>query len=261
MRHPSFRITFIALTTLLIGTILLCASAQASASRESLAKDYTAHRTQYVEQLFTLQGLYEVRFEAERIYINNVGKLTMKFVKDNLDNISLPGNRYVLAFEVVKRLREKAGLVTDSSDDVKVQVKLLRFIKSLNEEISRREIEKSALLEKMKKDFDEILVIDQAAVTAQTPGLGKVTGTVYVHETTKGWTMYAQGATVTLKSSTGHFSAVTDKKGEFTITGVPPGDYTIKAEKSYSGRNYIPEEKPLKVTRAGGSITLTITWK
>ncbi|MGV8124524.1 MAG: carboxypeptidase-like regulatory domain-containing protein [Candidatus Xenobiia bacterium LiM19] len=261
MRNPSFRITIVALTALLICTILLCASAQASPSRESLAKDYTAHRTQYVEQLFTLQGLYEVRFEAERIYINNVAKLTMKFVKDSLDNISLPGNRYVAALEIIKRLREKAGLVTDTSDDVKVQVKLIRFIKSLNEEISRRESEKSALLEKMKKDFDEILAIDQAAVTVQAPGLGKVTGTVYVYETTKGWNMYAQGATVTLKSPTGHFSAVTDKKGAFTITGVPPGDYTIRAEKTYPGRNYIPEEKPLKVTRGGGSITLTITWK
>jgi|GEM_PF-4869339 len=108
----------------------------------------------------SLQGLYEVRFEAERIYINNVAKLTMKFVKDSLDNISLPGNRYVAALEVIKRLREKAGLVTDTSDDVKAQVKLIRFIKSLNEEIGRREIEKSALLEKMKKGFDEILAAE-----------------------------------------------------------------------------------------------------
>lgn len=261
MQRFSARIIFISLAAAVIGTIFICTSASASPSRESLTKDYTAHSTQYAEQLNTLQGLYEVRLKAERLYLNNVGKLTMKFVKDNLASISLPGNKYVAAFVVVQGLREKAGLLTDTTDDVKVQVKLLQFIKSLNEEIGRRESEKSALLEKMKKDFDDIVAIDQSAITEQTPGLGKVTGTIYVHETTKGWTMYAQGATVTLKSSTGHFSAVTDKKGEFTITGVPPGDYTIKAEKTYPGRNYIPEEKPLKVSREGGSITLTITWK
>lgn len=261
MRHLALRIILAALAAALIAAAVLCAPAEASSSREALMKDYTANRTQYVQQLFTLQGLYEVRFEAERLYLNNAAKLTMKFVKDNLDNISLPGNKYIAAYEIVQRLREKAGLVTDTSDDVKIQVKLLRFIKSLNEEINKREAEKSVLLEKMKKDFDDVVAIDQSAVSAQTPGLGKVTGVVYVYETSKGWTMYAQEATVTLKSPTGYFSAVTGKKGEFTITGVPPGDYTVRAEKTYQGRNYIPEEKTMKVTKEGGSITLTITWK